>query len=120
MAVAVLREMMAADRACLSPVVYQEILQGANSPGHFERLRRYFSAEPMLVPKHPVRSHEAAARLYAHCRWHGVTPRSRQGCCVAQTAIEHGVELLAYDRDFEAIASVEPRLRLYRHTEVRP
>lgn len=111
--VAVLRSLMAEELGCLSPVVYQEVLQGANSPERFERLRRYLSAQPMLVPRHPVRSCESAALLYARCRWRGVTPRSPQDCLVAQTAIEHAVELLAYDRDFDAIAAVEPRLRLY-------
>lgn len=112
-AVATLRGLLDNRQAALSPVIYQEVLQGANSVAHFGTLREYFSAQPFLVPAHPVRSHEEAARLYARCRWRGVTPRSPVDCIVAQTALEQGVELLAHDRDFDAIASVESRLRLY-------
>lgn len=108
-----LRLLVAEDRACLTPLVYQEVLQGAGSPDQFNRLRRYFSTQPMLAPAHPVRSHEAAAGLYARCRWRGVTPRSPQDCLVAQAAIENEIELLAFDRDFDAIARIEPRLRLF-------
>lgn len=112
-AVAALRHLAANEQACLSPVIYQEVLQGANSPEHFARLCKYFSAQPIVIPRHPVRTPEAAARLYARCRWRGLTPRSPQDCLVAQTAIENAIELLAHDRDFDAIASVDPRLRLY-------
>lgn len=112
--VTALRGLLDSHQAALSPVIYQEILQGANSAAHFDTLREYFSAQPFLVPAHPVRSHEEAARLYARCRWQGVTPRSPVDCIVAQTALEQDVELLAHDRDFEAMASVESHLRLYR------
>lgn len=113
-AVAALRDLLDARQAALSPVIYQEILQGAHSATHFATLREYFSVQPLLVPAHPVHSHEEAAHLYARCRWRGVTPRSPVDCIVAQTALEHEVDLLAHDRDFEAIAFVESRLRIYR------
>jgi predicted nucleic acid-binding protein len=100
-------------QAALAPAIYQEILQGASSPIHFERLREYFSVQPMLLPAHPVRSHEKAAALYARCRWKGFTPRSQVDCLIAQTAVEQKVTLLAHDRDFDAIARVEPKLRFH-------
>ena len=109
----VLRNLIAADAAALSPLVYQEILQGARSDAQFSELRRYFSTLPLLVNANSIRAHDAAAELYARCRWAGVTPRNGFDCLVAVTAIEHDVDLLADDRDFDAIARVEPRLRLY-------
>lgn len=113
--VVVLRDLLAADKAALSALIYQEVLQGAASAEHFTRLRGYFSTLPMLVSAAPIRLHESAAKLYARCRWAGVIPRNGYDCLIAQTAIEHGVELLAHDRDFDAIARIEPRLRIYRH-----
>ena len=110
-----LRRLLPSRRASLSPQIYQEVLQGANSADHFTRLQEYFSTLPLLLPEHPVRSHEAAGHLYARCRWRGLTPRSPYDCMVAQTAIEHDVDLLAHDRDFDAIARVESRLRIYNH-----
>ncbi|MGH8183792.1 MAG: type II toxin-antitoxin system VapC family toxin [Rhodanobacteraceae bacterium] len=112
-AVAALHCLLQDRQAALSPIIYQEILQGAVSSAHFDTLREYFSAQPFLVLLHPVRSHEEAAHLYARCRWQGVTPRSPADCVVAQTALEQEVELLAHERDFNAIAAVESRLRLY-------
>jgi predicted nucleic acid-binding protein len=40
------------------------------------------------------------------------TPRSPHDCLIACIAIEHGTPLLHDDKDFEAIARVEPRLLL--------
>jgi predicted nucleic acid-binding protein len=102
----------AGDEFCNS-LIYQEILQGAKSAEQFEELRAYFSTLPLLVARDAVRTHEAAAELYVRCRWAGVTPRNGFDCLVAMTAIEQAVDPLADDRDFAAIASIEPRPRLY-------
>jgi predicted nucleic acid-binding protein len=50
--------------------------------------------------------------LYARCRWRGITIRSPNDCVIAACAIEAGDSLLHADRDFEAIAAIEPRLQL--------
>ena len=110
-----LRGLLGVDQAALAPPILQEILQGASSAAHFNRLREYFSTQPLLVSMRPIGSHEAAAKLYARCRWSGVTPRNGYDCLIAQTAIEHEVDLLADDRDYVAMARIEPRLRLYAH-----
>jgi predicted nucleic acid-binding protein len=109
-----LRDLIHADAAALAPPIYQEVLQGARTPKHFGVLRDYFSTLPFLVSTHPVRTHEAAADLYARCRWAGVTPRNGYDCLIGAIAIEHDVDLLVDDRDFHAIVRVEPRLRLYK------
>ncbi len=118
--VAVLRDLLGRRRAAVSPLIYQEVLQGAASPEHFRQLDGYFSGLPVLHTDSPMRLHAAAARLYARCRWEGLAPRNGHDCVIAQTAIEHGVPLLANDRDFETMADVEPRLRLYRTKGGRP
>jgi predicted nucleic acid-binding protein len=111
----VLRDLLATDQAALAPVVYQEILQGAVSVGAIVKLRAYFGSLPFLVPDHPVESYASAGVLYVRCRANGFTPRSPHDCLVAQIAIEQGVPLLHGDRDFDVIARVEKKLKLYRH-----
>jgi predicted nucleic acid-binding protein len=110
-----LKRLLQAGEAAIAPVILQELLQGASSPKNFERLRKHFSALPLLEPKPAGATHVAAAALYARSRWRGFTPRSPHDCLIAQLAIEHGVPLLHDDRDFEALARVEPKLRLAAH-----
>jgi predicted nucleic acid-binding protein len=106
-----LRQLLPDGEAALAPVNYQEIPQGAASSERFAKLKRYFRTLPFLNPAHPVETWEAAAELYMNCRLRGFTPRSPHDCLVARIALEHKVPLLHDDRDFEAIAEVEPRLK---------
>jgi len=110
---AVARLRVALDRgvvAALTPFIYQEILQGADSERSFRQLREFFGSQTFLHPRDPVDSHAEAARLYIECRRKGVTVRSAVDCLVAQTAIEHGVALLHDDRDFDGLARVATKL----------
>ena len=109
-----LRQLLLDGEALVSPVILQELLQGAASPEQMEKLRAHFLRLPILISKAAVATHVAAGALYARCRWNGITPRSPHDCLIAQTAIEHGVPLLHDDRDFEQIAQVDPRLLLVR------
>ena len=97
----------------IAPIILQEILQGADSAERFETWRKYFADLFCYLPKDPVESHVAAARLYQDCRKARKTPRSSNDCLIAQIAIENDLALLHKDRDFKAIASVIPQLRLY-------
>lgn len=81
-AVPMLRQLLSDGRALVSPVVVQELLQGARSPAGLQR----------------------------------VTPRSPHDCLIAQIAIDHDLEWLHDDRDFDALAQVDGRLRLVRVT----
>lgn len=100
-----------------APIILQEVLQGADSDARFEKWRRYFDDLWCYVPAHTVQTHVAAARLYQACRRAGKTPRSSNDCLIAQIALENGLALLHNDRDFEAIASAVPELRLYPVTQ---
>ena len=98
--------------AALAPVVLQELLQGAASLESLRTLQRRFSALPMLMPADTLALHAQAGALYARCRWAGITPRSGHDCLIAALAIERRAPLLHDDRDFEAIARLDGRLRL--------
>jgi predicted nucleic acid-binding protein len=94
----------------LTPVVAQEVLQGAADEHEFALLDDYLTSQTMLLPQHPLDTHRTAARLYFDCRRRGFTPRSTLDCLIAQIAIEHAVPLLHDDRDFERIRKVAPDL----------
>jgi len=102
------------DLVATAPIILQEILQGADSVERFETWRKYFSGLFCYVPRDPVESHIAAARIYQECRKAGKTPRSSNDCLIAQIAIENGLMLLHDDRDFNAIADVVGQLTLFR------
>jgi predicted nucleic acid-binding protein len=96
----------------LAPPILQEVLQGADRQDRFNRWDRVLGELPMLLPQNLRAITRAAARLYAHCRWKGVTPRSANDCLIAMYAIEHAVPLLHCDRDFDHIARVDRRLNI--------
>lgn len=108
-----LQNLLERDEAALAPVIYQEILQGASSAEALAELRSHFGSLPCLHPAEALTTYDCAAELYARCRWRGITPRSPHDCLIAQTAVEHGVTLLHDDRDYEAIARVEARLKFH-------
>ncbi len=93
-------------------VVLQEVLQGARDAGHFVRLQSQMDQLPLFEPEDVCELHRQAALLYARCRWRGVTVRSPIDCVVAACALEADMPLLARDRDFSGIASIESKLQL--------
>ncbi len=108
-----LRKAFRAEQAVWMPaVVLQELLQGARNPAQFTRLEAQLGRLPGLDDMKPRDVAVDAAMLYARCRWQGVTVRSPNDCVVAALAIASDLPVLARDRDFEFIASVEPALRL--------
>ena len=96
----------------LAPPILQEILQGADSADRFARWDRVLGELPMVIAPDSRETARNAAHLYARCRWAGITPRSANDCLIAVHAILGGVPLLHRDRDFDLIASVEPKLIL--------
>lgn len=112
MAVARLRKLLELGEAAASPVIAQEVLQGAKNPQAFSKLDNYFTGIPLLGTERVVELHTSAAELYARARWRAITPRSPHDCLIAVTAIEEDVPLLHDDRDFELLATIEPRLKL--------
>lgn len=108
----VLRALREGEAIVVPAVVLQEVLQGARSPSHFVALQRELDHLRVFEPDDLADLHRHAAQLYARCRWQGLTPRSPNDCVVAACALEAGLPLLARDADFDAIASIEPKLQL--------
>jgi hypothetical protein len=98
----------------LLPCILQEVLQGANSAERWAALAGILVKVPVLVVPDPVDIARQAARLYARCRWSGLTPRSPFDCLIAASCIEFDEMLLHSDRDFDAIARIEPALKALR------
>lgn len=97
---------------CLSSIIYQEILQGADSEASFARLSSYLNDLVFFQPAHPLESFAGAAQIYLRCRRQGLTIRSTIDCLIAQIAMENDVLLLHCDKDFDHIARVFPQLRI--------
>lgn len=90
--------------------IRMEVLAGGRDENHLAFLRRLL-ARATTLPTTPAHYDQAAA-IYRRGRMTGVTVRRLTDCLIAATAIDHEVALLHTDRDFDAIASVEPRLTL--------
>lgn len=87
-------------------VVLMEILQGLRSDPEARKIEaglRGFERVPA-----DRGDHIDAAALYRRCRAAGLTIRSPVDCLIAQLSLRHGLDLLAKDRDFKAIARVAP------------
>jgi predicted nucleic acid-binding protein len=97
----------------LTEMIYLEVLQGARTEAIEARIRENLRQQEMLFPSQGLETFEQAASLYRSARRKGFTVRTAVDCLIAQIAIEHGALLVHNDRDYFAIAEVEPRLQLY-------
>lgn len=100
------------EEIAIAGVIYQEVLQGARSDRGFEMLRDMLSALLVLQPRE-LSTHEVAATLYRRARQAGFTIRNSSDCLIAALALEHGALVVHNDRDFLALAQVEPSLLVY-------
>lgn len=100
------------EEIALTGVIYQEVLQGARSDRGFDALREMLSAMLLLEPRE-WSTYEIAAILYRRARKAGFTIRKPNDCLIAAVALEHGALLVHNDRDFHALAQVEPALVVY-------
>ena len=90
----------------------QKLLQGCLDEKEWSTLQSYLEVQDYIDPS--VKSWTSAARIYYDLRRQGITVRNTIDCCIAASAIEHGLLLLHIDKDFEAIAKGTPlnQLRL--------
>ena len=93
-------------------IVFQEVLQGIRSPGDYDRMRQVLWSLLVLEPRE-LSTYEVAAQLYVRARQKGFTVRKPNDCLIAALALEHGALLVHNDRDFLALAQVEPALLVY-------
>ena len=89
-----------------TPVVVQELLQGARNEKEWATLRRHLARQALVNPTDPLATHRRAARIYLDCRRRGLTIRSTIDCFVAQLALEHDLTVLQDDRDYQVIRAV--------------
>ncbi len=81
-------------------------IQGCLDEKEWSTLYSYLEVQDYIEPS--VESWTAAARIYYDIyydlRRKGITVRNTIDCCIAASAIEHGLLLFHIDQDFEAIA----------------
>lgn len=97
---------------CLTPIVFQELLQGAKDEQEFDLLRSFLTTQLFCYPLNNVETYQQAAKIFFLARRKGITLRSTIDCLIAQIAIENDVPLLQDDRDFVEIAKITS-LKLY-------
>jgi predicted nucleic acid-binding protein len=86
-------------------VVFQEVLQGARDERQATDLGRLLATCRFVEPVFPE-TYDHAAALYRRCRQAGRSVRGTIDCLVAAVAVEHGLDVLAHDRDFETLGVV--------------
>ena len=96
----------------LAPPILQEVLHGGENQNRFSRWDWVLGELPMVIAPDPREAARAAAHLYARYRSAGVTIDSANDCLIATFTILGAVPLLHRDRDFNLIATIEPKLML--------
>ena len=100
------------DDLATTGVIAQEVLQGFRNDRHFEAWRVKFWGMRILEPRE-LSTYEVAADLHRRARAKGLTIRKPNDCLIAALALEHGALVIHNDRDFTALAQVEPALLVY-------
>jgi predicted nucleic acid-binding protein len=93
-------------------IIFQEVLQGFRTQVDFERMRQALWSVLILEPRE-LSTYEVAAQLYRTACGAGLAIRKPNDCLIAALALEHGALLVHNDRDFLALAQVEPALMVY-------
>ena len=93
-------------------IILQEVLQGIRDDASYEQMRGRLWGMLILEPRE-LSTYELAAQLHRRARQQGLTIRKPNDCLIAALALEHGALLVHNDRDFIALAQVEPALLIY-------
>lgn len=102
----------ASEEIATTGIIFQEVMQGIRTQSHYERMRQVLWSLLVLEPRE-LSTYEVAAQLYRAARAAGLTIRKPNDCLIAALALEHGALLVHNDRDFVALAQVEPALVIY-------
>lgn len=106
-----LKELLAGGEVFLSRFTQLELLQGCRDEEEWTLLSSYL--ETQTYPAWTDDAWERAARIYFDLRRQGNTVRSPVDCCIAQLALDHDLDLIHRDRDFEVIATVRELRQIY-------
>jgi len=93
-------------------IIFQEVLQGVRDEAEYDYVRKLLWSTLILEPRE-LSTYEIAAQLYLRARAKGLTVRKPSDCLIAALALEHGALLVHNDRDFFALAQVEPALVIF-------
>ena len=93
-------------------IIFQEVLQGIRLDSEFDYMRQVLWSTLILEPRE-LSTYEVAAQLHRSARAAGLTVRKPNDCLIAALALEHGALLVHNDRDFFALAQVEPALMIF-------
>lgn len=93
-------------------IIFQEVLQGIRAQSDYEKMRQAMWSSLILEPRE-LSTYEVAAQLHRSARAAGFTIRKPNDCLIAAIALEHGALLVHNDRDFLALAQVEPALMVF-------
>ena len=96
------------DDVVTCPPVIQEVIQGFDDERAFRVARDSMVALPVLANPMTLHVYEQAADLYRRGRRAGKTLRSSVDCLIAVCALQHDVEVLHRDRDYDTIATIAP------------
>jgi hypothetical protein len=97
----------------LTEMIYQEVLQGARTAADERQLRAYLDTQTIWRPLRGLDSYADAALLFARCRARGTPVGGTVDCLIAQIAIENHLSLLHRDGDFDRMARVDRRLKMW-------
>jgi predicted nucleic acid-binding protein len=100
------------EELAVTGIIFQEVLQGIRDEAKYEAMRARLWGTLILEPRE-LSTYEIAAQLYRRARQQGLTIRKPNDCLIAALALEHGALLVHNDRDFLALAQVEPALLIY-------
>ena len=93
------------DDICICGVILTEVLQGIRRQNEYEEVKEKFDSLIFLpMPRTTfIKAADIYRFLYRFLRRRGITIRKPIDCMIASVAIEHDIELLHNDRDFEPI-----------------
>ena len=89
---------------CLCGVILTEVLQGIRDDKQHKRTESVFTN--LIYYPMDRSTFLLAANIYRSLRSRGVTIRNSVDCMIAAVCIEHKIQLLHNDRDFDYIADV--------------
>ena len=90
------------------PQIIQEVLQGFDDERAFRIAQEAMTNLTRVGEPCTLDLYIRSAQLYRHARKKGVTVRSSIDCVIATLAIQHDLQVLHKDRDFDNLSRVSP------------
>jgi predicted nucleic acid-binding protein len=98
------------ESVCINSVIEMEILQGIREDAKFQTIKAYL-VDFQYYPELGKTYYDAAVEIYRTCRKNGLTIRRSMDCLIAANALIDNLQVAHFDRDFEMIRSVYPRMK---------